>query len=97
MHYKFEESWKEKQNDVRLVQRKKHLGSRVVEDKKEEAHTAEIEDCSDRATWVNTEELMKNDNPVHSGRNLPSKRTSHITPMEELDINEDYSSNKKSF
>ena len=87
MHYTFNEKWKEKHNDVRLLKRKAHLGSRIAEGTQEnvELSPLEQEDCADRATYVDTEELMKNDNPAHSGRNLPAKRSAHIIPIEELD------------
>lgn len=90
MHYTFNEKWKEKHNDVRLLQRKAHLGSRIAEGTQENVELSILDegDCSDKAKYVNTDDLMKNDNPVHSGRNLPNKKNTHIIPLEELDVND---------
>ena len=86
MELTFERAWKEKQNDVRLNERERSVG-RFNEKEAKKAHES-IEDCAHLATYVNVDDIMANDNPVHVGRNLPQLEPRKPQPFEDLEFEE---------
>ena len=86
MELTFERAWKEKQNDVRLMDRDRSIGKFNEKDHKKTS-TA-VEDCSAMATYVNVDDIMANDNPIHVGRNLPQLEPRKPQPFEDLEFEE---------
>jgi hypothetical protein len=86
MELTFAQALKEKQNDVRLVERDRSVGR--LNEKEFLKVGAALEDSSALATYVNIDDIMANDNPIHVGRNLPQLDGRKPQPFEELEFEE---------
>lgn len=86
MELTFERAWKEKQNDTRLIERDRLVGK--FNDKDQKKALSALEDCASMATYVNVDDIMANDNPVHVGRNLPQLEPRKPQPFEDLEFEE---------
>ena len=86
MELTFDEAWKEKQTDVRLLDRERMVGK--LDEKTARKTMESLEDSAHLATYVNVDDIMANDNPIHVGRNLPKLDNKKPQPFEELEFEE---------
>lgn len=86
MELTFAEAWQEKQNDVRLKDRDRMVGK--LDENKARKAMESLEDSAHLATYVNVDDIMSNDNPIHVGRNLPKLDNKKPQPFEELEFEE---------
>ena len=71
---------------MRLIERDRAVG-RSNEKDLSKTNTA-LEDSASMATYVNIDDIMANDNPIHVGRNLPQLDARKPQPFEELEFEE---------
>lgn len=86
MELTFERAWKEKSTDVRMIERERMVGR--LNEKEAKKVVDAVEDCAAMATYVNVDDIMANDNPVHVGRNLPQLDARKPQPFEDLEFEE---------
>lgn len=86
MELTFDAALKEKQNDIRLMDRQRNVGQLSEKDQKKALES--LEDCASMASYVNVADIMANDNPIHVGRNLPKLDDKKPQPFEELEFEE---------
>ncbi len=80
------EAMENKEWDVRLIERARDVGG--LEEKAYTAHLSTLPDDSSTMSEVNLDDLMATDNPVHTGRNLPSLEPHKPQPFEDLELEE---------
>ena len=86
MELTFSKALKEKQHDVRLLERDRSVGR--LNEKEYKKVASALEDSTAMATYVNIDDIMANDNPIHVGRNLPQLDARKPQPFEELEFEE---------
>ncbi len=88
------ESHEEKKNDVRVVERARLFGR--LDKKANEVQVKGLADESDRALYVNVDDINARDNPVHMARNLPSLEAPVRRNIEDAEFDND-EANRGSF
>jgi hypothetical protein len=81
------EAHEEKKQDVRVVERARLFGR--LDKKSNDQLVKALPDDADRGVYVNVDEIMARDNPVHVARNLPSLEVPAPKNIEDMEFDSD--------